>query len=334
MEANVKQPLILAITAAALVMTGTTPSSATQSTSSRTGTPMPEGRRIEAQDGDLIVTDGDARVRFLRRRNAVVRIIFNATDRWAVMLADYVPTNGKADGYVDNTYNWRGIAGNWPIDERWEGTAVIEDYQSLGVGASGFGIVLPQGRIQFLNNGPTRNGGFEDPTALAVLNYRAGGTGGAARETFDQAEPRMIANIAANLQNGSFSSFSGPGGISGGVSFVTGSATGAAPTSVTGSLPEPNAPIRVGGSVAMPRKIHDVAPVYPEAMRQSGVGGVVILELVIGTDGSVTSAKVLRGQPGIDQAAIDAAKQWRYEPVLLNGVAVPVILTATVNVRP
>ena len=296
---------------------------------------MPEGRRIEAQDGDLIVTDGDARIRFLRRRNAVVRIIFNSTDRWALMLADYVPLNGKADGYVDQTYNWRGIAGNWPIDERWEGTAVLEDYQSPGFGSSGLGIVLPQGRIQFLNNGPARDGGFGDPSALAVLNYRAGGTGGAARETFDQAEPRVIANIAASPQTGSFSSFSGPGGVSGGVSVVTGSATGAAPTRVAGSLPEPTAPVRVGGSVSMPRKIHDVAAVYPEAMRPSGVGGVVIFELVIGTDGSVTEAKMLRGvAPQIDQAALDAVKQRRYEPTYLNGAPVAVIFTATVNVQP
>ena len=301
----------------------------------RGAAPLPEGRRIDAQDGDLIVSDGDARIRFLRRRNAVVRIIFNSTDHWAVMLADYVPTNGKADGYVDNTYNWRGIAGNWPIDERWEGTAVVEDYQSPGFGASGFGIVLPQGRIQFLNNGPARNGGFEDPTALAVLNYRAGGTGGAARETFDQAEPRVIANLAANAQSGSFSSFSGPGGVSGGVSIVTGGVAGATSTGVTSSAREGNAPLRVGGNIAMPRKIHDAAPVYPEALRQSGVGGVVILELIVGPDGNVTSAKILRGQlPDLDRAAIDAAKQWRYEPTLLNGVAVPIILTATITVRP
>ena len=297
--------------------------------------PTPEGRRIEAQDGDLIVTDGGARIRFLRRRNAVVRIIFNSTDRWAIMLADFVPTNGRADGYVDQTYNWRGIAGDWPIEERWEGMAVLEDYQSPGFGSSGVGIVLPQGRIQFLNNGPARNAGFEEPSALAVLNYRAGGTGGAARETFDQSEPRVIANIAASLQGGSVSSFSGPGGVSGGVSLVTSGATGAALTSVAGSLPEPNAPVRVGGNVAAPRKIHDVAPVYPEAMRERGLSGVVFLELVIGADGSVTSAKILRGQgPEIDRAAVDAARQWRYEPTLLNGAAAPVILTALVNVRP
>ena len=83
----------------------------------------------------------------------------------------------------------------------------------------------------------------------------------------------------------------------------------------------------------MPKKSHHVAPIYPESMRQSGVSGVVILEITIERDGSVRSAKLLRGiVPAIDQAALDAAKQWTYEPVLLNGAPVPVILTATVAV--
>ena len=329
---------ILGLAALTMAMTAVSPIAGQQRMPplGRGASPMPEGRRIEAQDGDLIVTDGDARIRFLRRRNAVLRIIFNSADRWAVMLADFVPADGKPDGYVDRTYSWRGIEGNWPIDERWEGMAVVEDYQSAGVGAGGFGIVLPQGRIQFLTSGPARDGGFDDPSALAVLNYRAGGTGGASRETFDQVEPRVIAAIAANPQNGSISSssFSGPGGISGGMSLVTGGGA-LVESGVRGSGTEPNSPIRVGGTVAVPRKVHDAAPVYPEALRQSGVGGIVIVELIIGADGGVTSARVLRGQLAeLDRAAIDAVKQWRYEPTQLNGVAVPVILTATVSVRP
>jgi protein TonB len=75
----------------------------------------------------------------------------------------------------------------------------------------------------------------------------------------------------------------------------------------------------------------DAAPVMPEVARQAGIRGVVILEIIIGVDGKVTDAKVLRSIPLLDQAAIDAARQWRYEPTLLNGAPVPVIMTATVN---
>lgn len=296
----------------------------------RVNTPLPEGRRIDARDGDVILIDDDARVQLVRRRNAIARIIFNASERWVVLLADFAPANGTPDGSVDFTHSWRQVEGNWPIDERWEGPLVIEDYISPGFGGHGIGLVFSTGRIQLVSGGPTRGQRAPDPQALAVLTYRSAGSSGIASGTFDQLEPRVVAEVAANARNPntSYSTFSGPGGISGGVSF------GAVSSGAARSAPDANAPVRVGGNIGMPRKTHDVAPVYPESMRQSGVAGVVILELVIGTDGSVTSAKVLRGQPGIDQAAIDAAKQWRYEPVLLNGVAVPVILTATVNVRP
>jgi periplasmic protein TonB len=58
---------------------------------------------------------------------------------------------------------------------------------------------------------------------------------------------------------------------------------------------------------------------------------VVILEATIDPAGNVRHARVLRGQPLLDQAAIDAVQQWQYVPTLLNGVAVPVIMTVTVN---
>ena len=61
--------------------------------------------------------------------------------------------------------------------------------------------------------------------------------------------------------------------------------------------------------------------------------GVVILECTISPQGKVTDVKVLRGIPLLDQAAIDAVKQWVYTPTLLNGVPVPVIMTVTVNFK-
>jgi TonB family protein len=298
-------------------------------------TPLPEGRRIDARDGDLIVVDDDARVRFVRRRNAIGRLIFNAAERWAVLLADFVPPNGAADGYVDYTYNWRQIEGQWPLADRWEGPVIIEEYQSPGFGPSGLGVILPGGRLQFISSNPARDNGFVDPKALAVLSYRGGGGGGTSRETFDQSEPRAIAAASANPGHASLSTFSGRGGISGGVSMIAGAVTGGTTASVVRSGAEPNAPVRPGGAVPSPRKTHDVPAVYPEAMRQSGVAGVVIMELIVAADGSVSGAKVLRGlTPQIDLAALEAAKQWRYEPTHLNGAPVPVVLTATINVRP
>jgi protein TonB len=69
--------------------------------------------------------------------------------------------------------------------------------------------------------------------------------------------------------------------------------------------------VRVGGPIRQPRQVSRVAPVYPPAARDANIQGVVILELVIGTDGTVTQATVLRSIPLLDQAALDAATQWR-----------------------
>jgi protein TonB len=78
-------------------------------------------------------------------------------------------------------------------------------------------------------------------------------------------------------------------------------------------------------------RTHVVDPVYPPTARAASVQGVVILEIVVGEDGAVADARVLRSIPLLDQAALDAARQWRYEPTLLNGVPTRVIMTATVN---
>jgi protein TonB len=106
---------------------------------------------------------------------------------------------------------------------------------------------------------------------------------------------------------------------------------------VVGGLPDapppPSQAVRVGGNIKEPKKLRNVAPEYPDIARQARVQGVVILECTISPQGKVTDVKVLRGIPLLDQAAIDAVKQWVYTPTLLNGVPVPVIMTVTVNFR-
>jgi protein TonB len=61
------------------------------------------------------------------------------------------------------------------------------------------------------------------------------------------------------------------------------------------------------------------------------VQGLVIIEATIDPTGNVASARVLKGVPALDQSALEAVQQWQYEPTMLNGVAVPVIMTVTVN---
>jgi protein TonB len=87
----------------------------------------------------------------------------------------------------------------------------------------------------------------------------------------------------------------------------------------------------VGGAIKAPRRLVNVNPVYPEDAKAAGIEGVVILQVVIGEDGSVVDAQVLRSIPELDQAALDAAYQWQYEPTLLNGEPIEVEMVVTIN---
>jgi protein TonB len=91
------------------------------------------------------------------------------------------------------------------------------------------------------------------------------------------------------------------------------------------------APLRVGGRISTPTKIKDVKPEYPAMAQTARVTGAVVIEATIGEDGKVIDAKVVRSIPMLDQAALDAVRQWEYFPTLLNGVPVPVLVTVTIN---
>jgi TonB family protein len=89
--------------------------------------------------------------------------------------------------------------------------------------------------------------------------------------------------------------------------------------------------VRVGGDIKEPKKIRHVAPVYPELAAQAKVQGVVIIEALIDGAGNVIDANILRSVPLLDQAAVDAVRQWQFTPTLLNGAPVNLIMTVTVN---
>jgi len=98
------------------------------------------------------------------------------------------------------------------------------------------------------------------------------------------------------------------------------------------SVSEPaSSAIRVGGAIKEPKKLKNVAPVYPDVAARGKVEGVVLLEVSIRTDGKVEDVRVLRSIPLLDAAAVDAARQWVFTPTLLGGV--PVRVTMTVSVR-
>jgi TonB family protein len=93
----------------------------------------------------------------------------------------------------------------------------------------------------------------------------------------------------------------------------------------------PPQPVQVGGAIKPPTQIKRVDPPYPPEAVAAGVQGIVIMEATIGADGKVTDVRVLRSIPLLDQAAMDAVRQWEYTPTLLNNVAIPVRMSVTVN---
>ena len=95
--------------------------------------------------------------------------------------------------------------------------------------------------------------------------------------------------------------------------------------------PDPPKPVRPGGKIREPQKIFDVVPVYPPVAIAVRKEGVVILEALLDVKGNVQHVKVLRSEPLLDHAAVEAVRRWRYTPTLLNGVPVPVLMTVTVR---
>ena len=117
------------------------------------------------------------------------------------------------------------------------------------------------------------------------------------------------------------------GGIAGGI--VGGIPIRSAPPPPP--VPAPVKPVRIGGDIDRPTLLHRVNPDYPQIAISARKEGVVILEATVGADGAVSNVRVLRSEPLLDNAAVDAVKQWRYSPLQLNGRAQPFILTVTVS---
>jgi protein TonB len=134
-----------------------------------------------------------------------------------------------------------------------------------------------------------------------------------------------------------------PGGVMGGVlgGILASNANMAPPPAFAPPPPPPPPPppkilaaprpVRVGGDVKEPRPIRMTPPVFPALASQARVSGTVVLEATLTEEGTVEAIRVVSGHPLLVQAAIDCVKQWRYEPTLLNGTPVSVILTARVS---
>jgi periplasmic protein TonB len=130
----------------------------------------------------------------------------------------------------------------------------------------------------------------------------------------EEAEPPDMGGMAGGV----------PGGVAGGsAGGVLGGVIGGA-----GTAPPPPklAPKRVtvGGNVQAARLVNRVQPLYPPLARQTRISGTVKLHAIIGKNGAVEQLQVVSGHPLLVQSALDAVRQWRYQPTLLNGDPVEV----------
>jgi protein TonB len=100
-----------------------------------------------------------------------------------------------------------------------------------------------------------------------------------------------------------------------------------------GHRKEPIAPLPVGGDLKQARLLKAASPVYPPTARAQNVSGDVKIDALIDADGNVSSVKVISGPALLHQAALEAVKQWKYEPAQLNGKPTSVHVTVTIHFR-
>ena len=117
------------------------------------------------------------------------------------------------------------------------------------------------------------------------------------------------------------------------------------PDPLTCLAEEPSAPpLKVGetapprregipGVIKEPKRIKDVHPIYPPHAKQYGIRGTVVLDATISATGCMRSLEVTQSVPALDLEAIRAVSQWRYTPVLLDGVPVPIFMTVRINFK-
>lgn len=92
--------------------------------------------------------------------------------------------------------------------------------------------------------------------------------------------------------------------------------------------------MRIGGNVHAPKLVERVEPKYTAEARKARLSGIVIVEARIDETGRVTDAMAVKPLPfGLSEAALDAVKQWRFEPGMLDGKPVPVVFNVTVNFK-
>ena len=274
-------------------------------------TPPPPGIDISARDGDRIIVDDDARIQIVRRRQATIRTIYSREEQLLIVLVDHSKPGEFPDGQVDWAFNFYQIDGAWPLGQRWEGLTAMFQYEGEPPHARGLAFETPRGLVQLVPNG--RELPKSDSSLLAVLTFRGASSSARRGVSFAEAEALQLSDAARSAASGgTVSTLMAPSG-------GRGTGTG------TGSVSVTRGTAAVAGGIRGPSNA---------SRRQAKHSGIVILELALDVNGSVTDARVLRSIPLLDAAAIEAVRQWQYEPMMMNGKPIPIRLTVTVPFVP
>jgi protein TonB len=155
-------------------------------------------------------------------------------------------------------------------------------------------------------------------------------------------EPKTVSKVAVDLPQPELAALPSAGGVPGGVpGGIAGGQIGGVLGGVIGGVPQAAPPppppppqteapkpaperVRVFGNIEAAKLEHQVLPIYPVLASQARVQGVVKLSAVIGKDGHVEDLKVISGHPLLISSALDAVRQWLYQPTILNGNPVEV----------
>jgi TonB family protein len=289
------------------------------------GLPRPDGRQIQAGDGDTVVVDGDDRVSVVRRRQAHLRVVVDEAARNLLVIADWgVGDRAEPDGRIDRTWRFTGVDGRWPLDSRWQRGALllIPERPPMSAGPA-LSIETSAGVIAFIG-GPPR----PVPDATVVLRFESMSGGGREGATFDEAEREALSpGFTTSFQSMSFGAVGGGNGAAG---------TPGTDAIFEVSVPPPSGQLRTAGPIvrAMPCIVERVQPEWPQEARDAGVAGMVIVQADVSADGSVGDARVLRGAPLLHGAAVDAVRRWRFEPAGTDGRPDPVTVTVMVQFPP
>lgn len=288
--------------------------------------PASSGRQLQAGDGDTVIVDGDDRVSLIRRRQAHVRVVADESARTVLVIADWgTGASAAPDGRVNRIWRFAGIDGRWPLESRWEGVValMVPEMPPMSVGPS-LTLDTPAGVVAFVG-GPQRSGAAD---AAVVLRYESLSGGGREGTTFDEAErDAMSSNFMTSFSTMSFGSGGGWVAASGTETAATFERSVPPPR---GGVPGTRGPILS----AMPRIVERVQPEWPQEARDAGAQGMVILQADVATDGTVRDARVVRGQPLLTAAAVEAVRRWRFEPAGPDGRPDPMTVTVTVQFPP